>query len=338
MRANESLMSAQQAVIAGLSAEGIKVFFDAEGAPYCSVEEREIHLRPFPESVSEAELLQIWADVDHETGHILYTDPDTLTGLSGSKGKLIKMISNGIEDGRIEKLMSDRWYGCGENLRESGKVLLADIKKNPAVPPIPRACCALSCLAYGETEAHAAEKIGDEILPVLSKIRPALEGIESLSSTSEVVEMATKIAEILISSSPEQDEGDEGSEQGEQGEQGQQGEQGGSGKAERSQCGSGRAARGGAAGGGEMEVPGCFLDGMQAPLGARLDVPTASRAGAAQPGGQTDQWAEETEERWSQGQEHAQVVQERRPRRRHLFHRRESQPGTAASGAPGDQF
>lgn len=188
------LMDAQQTVAAGLLDEGIKVVYDAD-APYADLKNRVMHLRPLPEHVDDEALLHLRADCDHELGHFGATDPEALEGI---ERRLVAVLANTIEDGYVERWVSERWLGCAENLHASNKAILAEIKSTASGTKAnrrARAVTALQTIAFGKTPDVAVKLLGDDIKPLLDAAADLLPQLPLVNNTGQSVALARQFAD-----------------------------------------------------------------------------------------------------------------------------------------------
>jgi len=194
------LQSAQAVVSAGLIGEGVKVVFDAE-VPHADLKNRVMHLRPLPEEVSEEALLHLRADCDHEMGHFGFTDPKALEPITR---QIVKLIANAIEDGFIEKKVSERWLGCSQNLAASNAQLRAEIraKFTGALPPEERengrralAINGLQMLTFGQSLDEVYATFGRSFEKLYEPVADLLPKLPLVAHTRDSVTLATEFAD-----------------------------------------------------------------------------------------------------------------------------------------------
>lgn len=195
----DRLMSAQEAVAAGFTSKGIEVRFDAKDAPCADLKNGVMHLIPLPDNLKKEDHEDIQGQCDHEMGHFLFTDPNIFL-----KDPFEQCILNSIEDGRIETLLSKRWFGVGENLDRSEKRSLVKIRKKARRDEVSvgsRAICGLFLLAKGRSFEHTVNAVGPDTLNILTYLKDSgvLDGIECLKSTAEAELMAISVANLLRS-------------------------------------------------------------------------------------------------------------------------------------------
>lgn len=199
MRIKDYFMSAQESVAAGLAREGVTVVFDAKDAPYADLKNRVMHLRPLPDEMSPTDLEDCRGDADHETAHFMFTDIDALKIVQRDGCPFLKILVNVIEDGRIEREISDRYFGCAENIANSGERAIDELLEKvdgTDKTTFSKAFASLSALAFGKPEEQVLERFGADCEPYLDEIREHLGDIGDLRSTFEVVDKAKAIREI----------------------------------------------------------------------------------------------------------------------------------------------
>jgi len=187
------LMSAQEVVASTLVGKGVTVVFDAE-SPWVEIHNKVMHLRPLPEHLDENDLEDVRGDCDHEIGHLKFTDPNAFSVITR---RLVHVIANAIEDGRVERLMAAEWSGCGENLERSGARALAKIvaaATDETANVRSRVVCALSLIAYGSSAVAAASRLGVDTLSELDVIGEFIGRIQACSSSADAVALAVEVA------------------------------------------------------------------------------------------------------------------------------------------------
>jgi len=186
------LMNAQEAVVGGLLGADVKVVADTD-VPYADLKNRVMHVRPLPEEVSADDLLHLRADVDHEMGHFGATDVELIESV---QRPLLKLIFNTIEDGFIERWVSDRWLGCAQNLKESNRKIIAEIKRarSAAVENRrARAISALQSIVFGIDKSKVVHDLGDDIAPLIAQIDDLLPDLPKIQNTAMSLVAAKKI-------------------------------------------------------------------------------------------------------------------------------------------------
>lgn len=193
MRPIDKVMSAQSVVAAGLSGIGVKVVYDAKDAPYADLENKVMHLRPIPDDLKPQDLEDLRGDCDHETAHFKYTN---IKAVKKIKCPLVKVITNVIEDGRIEYLLSEEYFGCSQNLLNSGQRAIANIIKNDDGSEEyrrRRALAGLTLITFGNPIDKVLDILGEDLGVLYKDIEDIIPTLHGLSSTFEVVTKAREI-------------------------------------------------------------------------------------------------------------------------------------------------
>ena len=187
-------MSAQEAVASSLADAGVSVVWDAD-CPWADIENKCVHLRPIPDELSDEDIEDVRGDCDHELGHIKFTNP---AAFLVTDRMLVRIIANSIEDGRIERLMSQEWFGCGENLeRSAGRAIsrIAAAKTSDEVNQRSRALCGLSLLAYGRPIETVINQLGGDLQEIYAPVSDLLARLVSCQTTADSVAVATELAD-----------------------------------------------------------------------------------------------------------------------------------------------
>lgn len=183
---------------------------DAKGKPV------QVNLPYVPDNADESLIDAIQGFLDHEVGHILFTDFNETIKI---RDKQLHSLVNILEDARIEKAMAAKYRGCGTNLNNTSDFFL----ENMIEPEVKKA------LAAGATQEQMVGLLATPLLRSMSgqtrhqefmkdklihvqdfydKIKDLTPKIESLSSTADVVKMAKLIIERVKEEEepPEEDE------------------------------------------------------------------------------------------------------------------------------------
>ena len=91
---------------------GVKVIFRANE---CKTDGKTVWLPVIPDDASDEFLGAIQGFLDHEVGHIVYSQFSTLKKLTSNDRKLF-LLTDAIEDVRIEEKMGAWWRGCQVNI------------------------------------------------------------------------------------------------------------------------------------------------------------------------------------------------------------------------------
>lgn len=125
-RAIQVLETASEKVARMMTATGVTVqFHPACKIPCADPKTLSVVLPPLPEKLTDEEEAKLRGALDHEVAHILFTK--SATGTPENLGKLAGTmdghILNAVEDGRVNRLISDRFIGSGENILTEGRMI-----------------------------------------------------------------------------------------------------------------------------------------------------------------------------------------------------------------------
>jgi cobalamin biosynthesis protein CobT len=118
-RAIQVLETASEKVARMMTATGVTVQFHPKcTVPCADPETLSIVLPPLPEKLTEEEEMKLRGALDHEVAHILFSKnkdgkPENLGKLGGT---LAGYLFNIVEDGRVNRLIAEKFMGAGENI------------------------------------------------------------------------------------------------------------------------------------------------------------------------------------------------------------------------------
>jgi Mg-chelatase subunit ChlD len=209
---------------------GVKAFVESDTR---TGEIKRVNLPYIPDDASDEFIEAIQGYLDHEVGHILFSDFKVIGRADGSgHGKVL----NVIEDPRIEKCMAAEFRGAGYNLRRVGEFVLNQRVK-PAVQlamktgdvalaqqallmPVFRSLAGQDL--FTEFLKEMPEAFWRPIMDLLEDLRPQFMGMKS---TADAYELA-KLVKDRFSDDPESSEGGEGDDEGDGGSSSGSGEKG----------------------------------------------------------------------------------------------------------------
>lgn len=84
----------------------------------CKTSGSDIYLPTLPDNASQELLDAMQGHLDHETAHVVYTDFKALSGIK-RRDKKVYLVTNALEDPRVERKFSELWRGSRVNLRRS---------------------------------------------------------------------------------------------------------------------------------------------------------------------------------------------------------------------------
>ena len=199
-----ALMTSQQAVAVALADKNIKVIYDHKG-PKADLKNKIMYLRPLPDKIKEVDIETVRGDCDHELGHFLHTDPNIFDHITCPYDKL---IFNAIEDGRVERLVSEEWYGCALNLERSGKRAITKVlrgcdKSEKSIRI--KAILSLTLLCFGQSYDVVIKRLGKEITKYTDLVRDEINSFPYLEDSFAVLESAKRIAKLWIKQQDSED-------------------------------------------------------------------------------------------------------------------------------------
>lgn len=100
--------------------KGIKIVW--QGPP--RTEGHTIWSNPLPVNADEDTVKMVVGDIDHESGHILFSDLDLVNKVGHTLPPLQFGVWNALEDTFEERMMGDRYLGCQETLAESVEIAI----------------------------------------------------------------------------------------------------------------------------------------------------------------------------------------------------------------------
>ena len=187
-------MTAQQTVTSTFADENIEVLYSSKG-PYADLKERIMYLRPMPDQISQIDVDSVRGDCDHELSHFLYTDLDVMLDIHKY---FVKLIFNAVEDGRTERLISDKWYGCAQNIESSEKRALSKVVRDKSSDTDNirfRALVCIMLITKGWDCGKCIKRLGADLNPLMAKITEEIKLLPSISSCNDSLVLARAIAE-----------------------------------------------------------------------------------------------------------------------------------------------
>ena len=132
MNASDSVRNSLPLVAAALTEQtGIEIEIGGSAA---FTSGKVVHLPALPLDADETLVGVARGYLDHELAHCIYTSFDVV---AQTKGELVRWFTNLFEDIRVERLMADRYVGCGENFQA---LSLHAFSKKQRGDDAPRSC------------------------------------------------------------------------------------------------------------------------------------------------------------------------------------------------------
>lgn len=148
--------------------KGIRLVF--QGPP--RTDGRVIYSNPLPVDANDDQVKIIIGDIDHECGHVLYSDFDwraeRLAEEAPERRAFLASLSNAVEDTFEERRLSDEYIGCRATLADSVELMVEDLIARPT-PEDEGRRLADFVDAWGRVEV-----LEQRVEPVLDKAREAL--------------------------------------------------------------------------------------------------------------------------------------------------------------------
>lgn len=205
-----------ESVAHALSGEyGVTVIFRGNE---CKTNGKTIYLPALPDDVPGTLVETLRGYLDHEVGHVIFTDFDLMK--KEIKSNIEHLAFNAVEDVRIELAMEHVWKGCAVNFdRLEDRV---DPKLEAAwetMDPIVKIFILFIKVARRGWDSPFVEKYGSEYIPIFDYLADELEAVHSLSNTKDAIDMARRILEAIEHAISETSKGSgEGDEEADEGE------------------------------------------------------------------------------------------------------------------------
>ncbi len=183
-----------ESVAKALSGEyGVTVTFHGND---CYTDGKQIVLPSLPDEVPDPLIEILRGYLDHEVGHIIFTDFNVITK---AKDPLEKLALNAIEDLRIEQEMEKIWRGCAINFEKTESRVDSELSSADwdRLDPIVKIFFLFMRVARrGWDHPWALERMGD-FGPILDDLTDEAEKVPDLKSTEEALQMARRILEKI---------------------------------------------------------------------------------------------------------------------------------------------
>lgn len=194
-------MDAQTVLATALTEKRVRVYWDAK-VPHVRPAETpdgvgSIHLPPIPDELDPRTEQVIRAYTGHEAGHIRYTENSVALGI---EDETLFAIWNYIEDGRINKLVGDQFYGLKQDLdvvyEDSAAELKQKIEENAEKgQKFSAVLRGLGVLTYigmdvDDEKIKRWSMLDEDVVTLLDAIPDVIERIPDLRSSADALECA----------------------------------------------------------------------------------------------------------------------------------------------------
>ena len=205
--------------------KGIKLVF--QGPP--RTDGTTIYSNPLPIDADADQVKMIVGDIDHECGHILFTDFDyhrsRIEQETPERRPLLQALANAIEDTMVERRTGAEYLGCRTTLAESAELLEASIEEF-TVPDDPGKCLANFIDCWGRvnvldqqveksldaTQEAVETQLGSKGLRKLEALLS--QHLFSVDSTEATWGLVKRVEQFLDSLEDEEDDEDEQDQEG----------------------------------------------------------------------------------------------------------------------------
>ncbi|MFO7970994.1 MAG: hypothetical protein R6U40_04510, partial [Desulfobacterales bacterium] len=168
----------------------------------CCTDGKTIYLPSLPDKVPEDVITLLRGFLDHEAGHIAFTNFRDYKGLP--KNKTEQFALNAIEDIRIELKMESIWKGCKVNFERSHEYSIKKIldpkgkgKKWEDYDPVTKIFLLFISVARYGYDSEIFVKHSTEYSPVIDELTDEIEESKELNSTKEAYKLAVRVLEKI---------------------------------------------------------------------------------------------------------------------------------------------
>jgi len=176
---------------------GVKMIFRHD---YCMTDGRNIYLPVIPNNASDEFLEAIEGFLDHEVSHILHSDFEVVKAAS-EMGRKHRMITNALEDCRIEEEMMKVWRGTRVNLHNCREWSLKNLTKRwEELSDFGKLVSSIATVPAVEKDHWYVTEVlqpETEMWEKLDKIKHLIEDACTLKSSQECLDRAIEIMKLL---------------------------------------------------------------------------------------------------------------------------------------------
>lgn len=169
----------------------------------------ELNIPFIPDDASDEFIAAIQGFLDHEVGHVLFSDFDALKN-ANKEGKRVANLANLVEDVYVERKMAEAFKGSGANLESVRKFYLEKIAR-PKIDAALKAGNIEEAQGYATVAAFRAwggqtsaadfikePKIAALVAPVTEKVGPELmEALRHTKNSMDCLDLARKFKKAL---------------------------------------------------------------------------------------------------------------------------------------------
>ncbi len=169
----------------------------------CHTDGKTITLPSLPDKIPEDMIMMLRGYLDHEVGHIAFTDFKAYRKLP--KNKTEQFALNAIEDIRIEIAMEDIWKGCKVNFERAHEMTtekIVDPKSKRGIKwedydAVTKVFILfISAARYGY-DVPILAKHSLEYMPIIDEMADEIEEAQTLESTKEAYDLAVRVLEKI---------------------------------------------------------------------------------------------------------------------------------------------
>ncbi len=175
----------------------------------CATDSKTIYLPAIPEELPSELERSINGYLDHECGHILYSDFEVIKPFKETHGEKAFDILNIVEDARINRAIGERYIGADLNIKTSNEYVYRKITEagTDHMSPWQKLSMDICSRALGLDSSIFGPKVNH----VVDSLSEELAEIPGLKSTQEAVELSIRIIEKLgLKQQAEPEQGPEG--------------------------------------------------------------------------------------------------------------------------------
>lgn len=189
-----------------------------------------VNLPFLPDNASDELLFAVQGFLDHEVGHLLFTDFAPITEFQKTSKKSENAIRNIVEDTFVERKMKQAFRGSSTNFGHLSNFITTrifddrykEIQENPAMDTMDKfsrlAPAILRAWAGDENMAEYLEDKWDSLVDVTDKIPDAIRNsLKSVQNSQESIDVAKRVYKAMTEEEKPESEGDDSDDSGDSG-------------------------------------------------------------------------------------------------------------------------